>query len=153
MATTNQVVLDGTKSYVVADGDISNVLSGGPYHLTRTTGVLTGFDDAWTLDVITDAAEILALNILYAMGTYALYPIYDAEEVKAGYLAVVDASDHLVKADSTTGALTLETITAEDYLGGIASYAGGGNIARDFEDPDDVATAISAAKDKVVFGE
>lgn len=146
MGVANTVILDTAKAWKIANAGYTNVLIGGPYHLARTLGVLTGLDDTWKVLVVTNAAKVQALNILYAMGTYACWPIYDATNVKVGYLAITDSTEAYVCLVDSSNVLTLVTIDEDAFLTGVLTYTGGAAVDDDVADAGELTDAIAAAK-------
>ena len=149
MTVVRETVLNGPEADILDLADVTNVLTGGPYHLDTSLAHLTGYDSVnWTFQIITDAAAVRAHRILYVTGGYAVWQVLDANEDFAGYLTILDADGLLVKV--TGSVLSETTITSEQYLARLATFATSVVLTDVFADSDELEAAVPAGKAKVV---
>ena len=149
MTVVLEAILNTAEAYILDLADVTNVLTGGPYHLDTSLAHLTGYDSVnWTFQVVTNAADIRAHRILYVTGGYAVWQLLDANEDFAGYLTVLDADGLLVKV--TDGVLSEATITAEQYLARLQTFFSTVVITDEYTDVDQLPIAVPAAKGLVV---
>ena len=143
-----EVILNGAQSYILDKTDVTNVLTGGGYHLAESIAHLTGFDTDWTVDVEEDAAAMRALRILYFTGGYAIWQALNENEEVDAYLVIYD-DDGLV-AKLTGNVLSKTTITEGQFFTKLGAYFVGTVLATEFTTRTQIGTAISSAASLVI---
>jgi hypothetical protein len=84
------VVLNTTEAYVSDVTSITDVLTTGLY-VKEDPMIVTGFDSAvHTLAIVTAAADVKILDIVYGIGGYAIWKVYKVVEVEVewGYVVI-----------------------------------------------------------------
>ena len=151
MADEYSVILNGLNGYYAQTDLLTNALAAGPHHLINDVRIVSGFDVLeHTLAVVTVAADVRALKILYNIGGFAIWQIYDAQEGFSGYLIIKDSGDVVVEVEQGTPtgawAIAVRTMTDEVYLAGTFAYLKTDAASSDFSESDQVPAAITAAK-------
>jgi hypothetical protein len=164
MATTEIIILDRDKAYTIDETDPTNVLTASGFHLVEPNvrRKLEDYDSTpetgYTMEVVTDADEILALKFLDDMGGFAVFPVYSGTEAEVfeGYLAIKDADGAVCSLD---GGIYLGTATIEKsaFITAVIAYLSDPVKQAEFlaaEDPPTAVTdAVTTAKGKVRFAE
>jgi len=159
MATTEKVVLDGSKAYTIDTEDSTDVLDGLGFHLLDVRRKLENFNSTavtgYTMSVITDADEILAYKFLAAAGGYAVFPLYSGTETETfeGYLTILDAAGKVCSLDGAIYLGVAET-AGDDFVSEIIDYLSDPVKAAEFitaADSDVLTDAIALAKTLVRF--
>jgi len=163
MATDERIVLDRTKAFFYDESDLTNVLTSSGFHLVspNVLRILEDYDSTavtgYTMEVVTDADEILALKFLEDAGGYCVFPVYSGTETETfeGYLVIYDADTKVCSLDGGINIGVSET-AATDFVAAIIAYLSDDVKAAEFiaaDDPEVLTDAVTAAAAKVRFVE